>query len=119
MKAKTLLCLLVPVCLLLIAAVQRRGGTATTTGEWSYAAGDPGSMHYSMLSGISRANVNQLKLAWTWKTGEEPIAANSVQPGSFEVTPLMINDTLYLSTPYNRVIALDANSGEKIWDYDP
>ncbi len=31
----------------------------------------------------------------------------------------MINDVVYLSTPYNRVIALDANSGETIWDYDP
>ncbi len=37
----------------------------------------------------------------------------------FESTPLVIDDTLYFSTPSNRVIALNAESGQEIWQYDP
>lgn len=43
----------------------------------------------------------------------------TVRPGAFEVTPLMLDDVMYLSTPYNRVIALDAESGKEIWNFDP
>jgi glucose dehydrogenase len=87
--------------------------------QWPYAAGDPGGMHYSALSIINKSNVGRLKPAWTWKADEKLMAGNGVAPGSFEVSPLMIDGVLYLSTPYNRVVALDAQTGEKIWDYDP
>lgn len=87
--------------------------------EWTAAMGDAGGMHYSPLAAINRSNVANLKVAWKWQTEEKPIPEKQTSPGSFEVTPLMINDVLYLSTPYNRVVALDANTGEKIWDYDP
>ena len=40
-------------------------------------------------------------------------------PGNFQATPLMIGDTLFLSTSYNRVVALDANTGRELWAYDP
>lgn len=89
--------------------------------------GDPGGMKYSPLEQINRSNVGQLELAWTWQTGEEPIPEykqpvrwqDPVRPGAFEATPLMIGDTLYLSTAYNRVVALDANTGLELWSYDP
>ncbi len=94
--------------------------------DWPVYGGDPGGMKYSSLTQINRSNVHELELAWTWKTGEQPIPASrgpirgqDVRPGPFEATPLMINDTLYLSTPYNRVVALDASTGTKLWSYDP
>jgi len=82
-------------------------------------AGDPGSTHYSPLDAINRANVAKLKQVWEWKTGEEPLAEYKTTPGMFEVTPLKIGNTLYLSTPYNRVVALDAETGRELWAYDP
>jgi quinoprotein glucose dehydrogenase len=63
--------------------------------------------------------VGQLKLAWEWATKEAPIAEYRTRPGNFQVTPLMIGDTLFLSTPYNRVVALDASTGKELWAYDP
>ena len=93
--------------------------------DWPVYGGDPGGMKYSSLTQINRSNVQRLELAWTWKTGEEPIPEPSgptwdkVRPGPFEATPLMIGDTLYLSTPYNRVVALDASTGAELWSYDP
>lgn len=99
---------------------------ALAEGDWPSFGGDPGAMGYSPLDQIDRDNVSSLAPAWTWNTGEQPIAGprlpvpgEPVRPGAFEVTPLVLNDTMYLSTPYNRVAALDASTGEELWVYDP
>src|SRR5260370_10412173 len=87
--------------------------------EWAWYAGDPGGNHYSPLTEINRGNVGRLELAWEWHTGEQPIPEKGVRPGAFEATALMIDGVLYLTTPYNRVVALDADSGRQRWVYDP
>ena len=87
--------------------------------DWPVPAGDLGSKHYSPLADINKDNVTQLRQAWTWKTGEAPLEQYGTAPGMFENTPLMIDDVLYLSTPYNRVVALNAETGAEIWSYDP
>jgi len=91
--------------------------------EWPVYGGDPGGMRYSPLTDVNRDNVPGLVRTWTWKTGESPIPATdstmAARPGTFQATPLMVNDTLYLSTPYNRVVALDAGTGRELWRYDP
>jgi len=92
---------------------------ALSAQDWPHYGGDPGETHYSPLDQINRSNVAKLKQVWEWKTGEEPLAEYKTTPGMFEVTPLKIGNTLYLSTPYNRVVALDAESGREIWAYDP
>jgi quinoprotein glucose dehydrogenase len=87
--------------------------------DWPYYGGDPGERHYSKLSSINRDNVRNLKPAWEWKTGESPLAEYKTTPGMFEATPLMIGGVLYVSTPYNKVVALDAATGTIRWSYDP
>ena len=91
--------------------------------EWPTYGGDPGGMKYSSLDDIRRDNVDRLTLAWSWETGERPIpdsdSTKAARPGMFQVTPLMLNDTLYLSTPFNRVVALDPTTGAKHWEFDP
>src|SRR6185295_10034120 len=67
----------------------------------------------------TKTNVRNLKVAWEWKTGESPMPALQTTPGAFEVTPLMIAGVLYLSTPYNRVVALNPDTGKELWSYDP
>ena len=95
-------------------------------GAWGAYGGDPGGSKFADLDQIDRTSVADLTLAWTWETGEEPITGprrpvrgQSVIPGNFEVTPLVLGDTMVLSTPYNRVVALDAGTGAEIWTYDP
>jgi quinoprotein glucose dehydrogenase len=113
-----------------ITAVQRvtfvmRAGTVyrNSTGEWPVYGGDAGAMKYSQLTGINRGNVAQLAPAWQWSTGESPIARTdstlAATPRNFQATPIMFGDTLFLSTPYNRVVALDASTGREFWSYDP
>jgi glucose dehydrogenase len=101
--------------LLLVSA----GAADSPMQEWPTYAADPGSTHYSPLAAIDRGNVAQLRLAWEWKPGEEPKPEYGTRPGMFENTPLMIDNVLYLSTPYNRVVALDAETGAEQWTFDP
>ncbi len=116
--------------------------------DWPMFGHDPGGMRYSPLKQINTKNVEQVKLAWQFDTAEEnappataPITphANSVpeaspaepssegsaqaaarrpQPRLSESIPLVVGGVLYTSTGYNRVVALDAETGHKIWEYE-
>lgn len=91
--------------------------------EWPAYGGDPGGMKYSPITDIRRDNVTRLTLAWTWETGEQAIpetdSTRAARPGLFQNTPIMVNDTLYVSTPFNRVVALDPSTGREYWEFDP
>jgi quinoprotein glucose dehydrogenase len=91
--------------------------------DWPTPSGDPGAMRYSALADINRANVGRLKEAWRWNTGEKSIRASGTQkaarPGLFQASPVVIGDTLYVSTPYAAVAALDARTGRELWKFDP
>jgi quinoprotein glucose dehydrogenase len=87
-------------------------------GEWASYGNDPGGMRFSPLTEISRKNVSKLKTAWEFHTGD--ISDGNGRPRSgFESTPLFIDDTLFLTTPFNRVIALDPGTGRERWAFDP
>jgi len=87
--------------------------------DWPAYGSDAGATKYSSASQIDRTNAQRLSVAWTWETGEAPLAAQRARPGQFQATPLVINDTMYVSTAYNRVVALNASTGTLIWEYDP
>lgn len=90
---------------------------------WSAYAGDAGSLRYSRAADITPQNVASLEAAWRWETSEEDGTAEEtgevVHPGKFEATPLAFGDTLFLSTPFNRVVALDGRTGRELWAFDP
>ncbi len=95
----------------------------TPSVDWPTYGNDAGGLKYSPLTDINRTNVARLTVAFTWRNNEEPIPASEGQkparPGQFQATPLAIHDTLFFSTPFNRVIALDASSGRELWAFDP
>ncbi len=97
-------------------------GPAARSGWMAWGA-DAAATKYSPLARIDRGNVNRLTLAWEWRTGETTIAdtdsTKAARPGNFQATPLAVGDTLFLSTPFNRVIALDGRTGRELWSYDP
>jgi quinoprotein glucose dehydrogenase len=86
--------------------------------EWRYYGGDPGNSRYSPLTGIDASNVQRLQPAWQWKHWETPLATYQTTPGFFENTPLMIEGVLYVTTPYNSIAALDAETGKELWRFD-
>ena len=87
--------------------------------EWPVYGGDQAATRYAALAEINRRTVGTLQLAWSWKPNERALPEFGTQPGTFQNTPLMIDDVLYVSTPYNRVVALDARNGRELWRYDP
>jgi quinoprotein glucose dehydrogenase len=76
-------------------------------------------MRYSPLSQINRENVSQLKVAWIFHTGDVSDGSRDRKRSGFEATPILVEGTLYLTTPFNRVIALDPATGKQRWAYDP
>jgi len=74
---------------------------------------------YSTLKQITRENLTQLKPVWTYHTGALEPKTDLNEKAAFEATPILIDGTLYLSTPFNRVIALDPATGVERWSYDP
>jgi quinoprotein glucose dehydrogenase len=103
--------------LILLAGLGRLDGDGAV--EWPSYGGDPAGTKFSPVAQINGSNVHTLRVAWEWKTGDAPNEKFETRPGMFENTPLMIGGVLYVTTPYNRVVALDAETGAEIWDYDP
>ena len=87
--------------------------------EWPYVGSEQAHTKYSIADEITRANVDELEIAWEWEPGEEPLQEYGTRPGAFQATPLMIDNVLYISTMYTRVVALDAESGTQLWAFDP
>ena len=96
----------------------RKAQTAPDAG-WANYGNDPGGTRYSPARQIDRGNVAQLKVAWTYRTGALPYDEDLDKKAAFEATPILIEGKLFLSTPYDHVIALNAVSGVKIWEFDP
>jgi quinoprotein glucose dehydrogenase len=76
-------------------------------------------MRYSPLTQINRENVSRLKVAWVFHTGDVSDGSHNRRRSGFETTPILVDGTLYLTTPFNRVIALDPETGVQRWAYDP
>jgi quinoprotein glucose dehydrogenase len=86
---------------------------------WTSYGGDPGGTRFSAAEQINRSNVANLQVAWTYRTGAAQANTKLNQKAAFEATPILVDGKLFLSTPYDGVIALDPQTGAKLWDYDP
>ena len=87
--------------------------------DWPFYGGDQGGSKFSPLTDVTAANVSRLSVAWEWKTAEKALETFGTRPGNFQATPIMIDNVLYFSTPYNRVVGLNADTGAQLWSYDP
>jgi quinoprotein glucose dehydrogenase len=87
--------------------------------DWPFYGHDAGGMRFSPLAQINRDNVSQLKVAWTFHTGDISDGRGKRKRSGFETTPILLDGTLYLTTPFNRVIALEPETGKQRWAYDP
>ena len=87
--------------------------------DWVAYGGNGYGQRYSSLKQITAGNVHELKLAWTYHTGEKKTAPHDPTESTSEDTPLKIGDTLYLCTTHDRIVALNAATGKKLWEYDP
>jgi len=88
------------------------------TAQWPTTGGGAESQHWSPLADIRKDNVTRLRLAWSYHSGDFSKGERNHGGTALQVTPLMVDGTLYFCTPYNRAIALDAESGREKWVFD-
>jgi len=87
--------------------------------EWSAYGGDGRGQRHTPLAQVTPQNVGQLELAWSFRTGELGQGFDRAHEAlTFEATPLLIGDTLYLNTATGKVFALDAARGTERWHFD-
>ena len=82
--------------------------TDRASSDWPYYGRALDNQRFSPLAQINADNAGQLKLAWRFNTGKI---------GSFQTSPIVRAGVMYLTTPYNDVIALRADTGETLWRY--
>lgn len=122
---------------LLTSAVASVAGAET---DWPIYGHDPGGLQYSPLKAIDTRNVSKLQVAWTYNTrpaiiptppmppppvgvSQAPAEVAPARPATprnraSQATPLMVDGMLCVSSPYNRIVALEPETGKKIWEYE-
>ncbi|HET6178695.1 MAG TPA: pyrroloquinoline quinone-dependent dehydrogenase [Candidatus Sulfotelmatobacter sp.] len=98
---------------------QSSHATSEAPDDWPYYGHDAGGTRYSPLTQINRTNVANLKVAWTFHVGDISDGTGSKKRSGLETTPILVDGTLYLTSGFNRVFALDPETGAQRWVYDP
>jgi quinoprotein glucose dehydrogenase len=109
------------VALIALAVLLSAGSSAQSDEkiDWPTYGNDPGGSRYSAAAQINRTDINELKVAWTYRTGANDTPTKLIRKAAFEATPILVDGKLFLSIPYNHVIALEPGTGAKLWEYDP
>ena len=100
---------------------------ATPYQGWSLPGADEGGGHFSHATQITPDNVTDLEIAWTHRSGDFREGENFIGglsgeaplQSSWQATPVLIEDHLYLCTPFNRILAIHAETGAERWSYSP
>jgi quinoprotein glucose dehydrogenase len=104
-------------CFSLVVAAGAAPATDTT---WPHYGGDAGGTRYSTAGQITPQNIDELRVQWTYRTGDlQRRDAALMKRIKFQVTPILVDTSLVLCTPFSEVIALDAATGAERWRFDP
>ena len=82
--------------------------------DWPAHGGDPGHTQYSSLDQITPSNVQQLRVAWTYRTGDARAERSEIQ-----CNPIVVHGVMYATSPQLKAFALDAGTGKRRWVFDP
>ena len=83
-------------------------GAASEQAGWLTYGRDYSNQRFSPLAQIQAGNVARLRPAWIFQSGVS---------ATFQATPIVVDGVMYLSLPFNHVVALDAASGRELWRY--
>jgi quinoprotein glucose dehydrogenase len=83
--------------------------------DWPSYGRDPGATRYSPLSQINTSNVTRLMEAWRFDTKPTPQSKGKQASKS---SPLMVNNLVYLATPFQSLVAIEPETGKKLWSFD-
>ena len=97
-------------CLLAPAVSSAAPATKVKSGEWLTHGRDDSEQRYSPLKQVNADTVSKLGLAWY---------ADLTERGQYQSTPVVVDGRLYVTTPWSKIYAFDAQSGKQLWKYDP
>ena len=81
--------------------------------DWAHYGNSEGGSRFAALDQINRSNVDKLKVAWTYHTGD--VAISDGNGAEDQLTPLQVGNKVFICTPHNNLIALDADTGKELW----
>ncbi|MEX5559316.1 glucose/quinate/shikimate family membrane-bound PQQ-dependent dehydrogenase [Pseudomonas rhodesiae] len=81
--------------------------------DWAHYGNTEGGSRFAALDQINRDNIGKLKVAWTYRTGD--VAISDGNGAEDQLTPLQIGNKVFICTPHNNLIALDADTGKELW----
>ena len=95
--------------------------------DWPYYGGDQGGTRYTPADQINRDNFDQLRVVWRYRPPDQQIyetagpnpVGRRLGFDNNRGTPLAVNGVLYYASPFNILVALDGQSGEELWTFDP
>ncbi|MDE1188267.1 MAG: membrane-bound PQQ-dependent dehydrogenase, glucose/quinate/shikimate family [Pantoea sp.] len=82
--------------------------------DWSAWGRNTLGQRFAQFQQINTTNVKDLKVAWTYRTGDL-----AIDGAEYQTTPLKVGETMYMCTPFNKIIAIDPETGKEKWRYDP
>ena len=100
------------------AATNKATPLIPSTATWDSFHGQLNAQKYSPLKQITADNVGQLKKVWEYHTGDVADGKGATPATVWSATPIFANDTIYIGTPFYRLIALDPGTGKEKWSYD-
>src|SRR5947209_11874657 len=83
--------------------------------SWPKSKGSEANISYSALTQVDTGNVGQLQVAWEFHTGDADTAAHS----QIQCNPIIVNGTMYCTSPQLKLFALDAATGKQKWVFSP
>ncbi|MDN5509634.1 MAG: membrane-bound PQQ-dependent dehydrogenase, glucose/quinate/shikimate family, partial [Pseudomonas sp.] len=81
--------------------------------DWAHYGNTEGGSRFAALDQINRDNIDKLKVAWTYHTGD--VAISDGNGAEDQLTPLQVGNKVFICTPHNNLIALDADTGKELW----
>ena len=95
--------------------------------DWPHYGADPGGTRYTPADQITRDNFDQLRVIWRYRPPDQQLyetagpnpAGRDLRFDNNRGTPLAVNGVLYYGSPFNILVALDGQSGEELWTFDP
>lgn len=91
----------------------------TLSQDWSSYGSDLGSSKYTPLDQINAKNAHKMQIAWQWDSIDNALVKEQgVLPFGYKVTPIVVDGVMYASTSLGQVVALNAITGQQLWEFD-
>ncbi|MFN7025495.1 MAG: hypothetical protein ACK4QP_13445, partial [Pseudorhizobium sp.] len=103
--------------LLSLAIIAAAGAAQSQEPDWTAFHGDVASTKFSNVRSFTPETVSELERAWEYHTGDVSDGSGEIPQTVWSATPIYANNTLYLGTPFYRIVALDPATGEERWSY--